>query len=108
MEARLFALQRLTAILLAPLVIIHLLLIFYAVQDGLTAAEILGRTEGSLLWASFYTLFVAAAAVHAPLGLRNVLIEWTRLKRYTVDRLMIGFAILLFALGLRAVVAVTL
>ena len=50
-EATLFALQRLSAKLLAPLVIIHLALILYAVHGGLSAAEILDRTQGSAAWA---------------------------------------------------------
>ena len=53
-ETRLWFLQRLTALVLAPLVIGHLAMIVYAVRGGLSAAEILGRTQGSLGWALFY------------------------------------------------------
>lgn len=105
-EMRLYALQRLTAMVMAPLVLVHLVLIVYAVQGGLTANEILGRTQGSVFWALFYGLFVVAAAVHAPIGLRNVLREWTPLGRRSIDLLMLAFAGLLLVLGLRAVVAV--
>ena len=42
-EVWLFVLQRLSAMILAPLVIIHLVTMIYAIQDGLTAAEILER-----------------------------------------------------------------
>jgi len=105
-ERRLFALQRLSALLLGPLVIIHLVLILYAVRDGLTAAEILARTRGSALWAAYYGAFVLAAAIHAPIGLRNVLIEWTPLPRRAVDLSMIVFCAALAALGMRAVIAV--
>jgi fumarate reductase subunit C len=105
-ERQLFMLQRLSALLLGPLVIVHLLLILYAVRDGLTAAEILGRTQGSALWAAFYITFVLAAAIHAPIGLRNILKEWTALPRPAVDWGMAAFALLLVALGLRAVYAV--
>lgn len=103
----LFALQRLSALVLAPLVVVHLALVVYAVRGGLTAAEILGRTEASLAWALFYTLFVLAAAIHAPIGIRNVLNEWTGLPPRLVDCAMVAFAALLLALGLRAVAAVT-
>ena len=106
MERRLFLLQRLSAMVLAPLVLIHLGLILYAVRDGLTAAEILGRTQGSAGWALFYGLFVLAAAVHAPLGLRNILREWTPAGTGLVNLLALSFGLLLAALGLRAVVAV--
>ncbi len=106
MEARLFALQRLTALLLAPLVLVHLGLILYAVRGGLSAEEILGRTQGSLGWALFYGVFVLAAAVHGPIGLRNVLVEWARLPRRIANPAMAALAVLLAALGLRAVWAV--
>ena len=105
-ERTLFALQRLTALLLGPLVLAHLGLILYAVRDGLTAGEILGRTQGSMGWAVFYGAFVLAAAIHAPIGVRNVLIEWTSLPRRGADLAAFAFALLLMALGLRAVAAV--
>lgn len=106
MERRFFLLQRLSALVLAPLVLVHLILILYAVRNGLTADEILGRTQGSLAWALFYGLFVVAAAVHAPLGLRNILREWTALGDKTAAGLSATFALVLLLLGLRAVVAV--
>jgi fumarate reductase subunit C len=102
----LFILQRATALILAPLVLVHLGLIVYAVQGGLTAAEILERTAGSVLWAGFYGLFVLAAAVHAGIGLRNVIDELTPLPPRAVDLLAGGMALLLLVLGLRAVIAV--
>ena len=105
-ERHLFILQRLSAMLLAPLVLAHLALILYAVRDGLTASEILGRTQGSLGWALFYGAFVLAAAVHAPLGLRNILREWTGASPALSGILSLLFGLLLAALGLRAVVAV--
>ena len=105
-EVTLFALQRLTAKLLAPLVLVHLVLIMYAVHGGLSAAEILGRTQGSVLWGAFYALFVAAVAVHAPIGVRNVVREWTRWQGRSLDAASLALAITLLWLGLRAVVAV--
>ncbi len=106
LERRLFLLQRLSAMVLAPLVLVHLGLILYAVRDGLTAGEILGRTQGSLGWALFYGLFVFAAAIHAPLGLRNILREWTAAGPRFTNLFSLAFGILLAVLGLRAVVAV--
>ncbi|GJL82358.1 MAG: succinate dehydrogenase [marine bacterium B5-7] len=105
-EARLFVLQRLTAVLLAVMVMVHIIVIVYASGGGLSAAEILGRTRGNFGWALFYQTFVIAAAIHAPIGLRNVLIEWTRLSRQFIDIAMLLFAGLLLFLGSRAVVAV--
>ncbi len=78
MTAILFLAQRATAFVLALAVAVHLGTILYAVRGGLTAAEILGRTHGNIAFLLFYGLFVIAVAIHAPIGLRNVLREWTR------------------------------
>lgn len=106
MEQRLFALQRLTAMILAPFVLVHLGLILYAVRGGLTAAEILSRTQGSWGWIAFYGLFVLSVAVHVPIGMRNILIEWARLGRPAATWVALLFALVLLGMGLRAVVAV--
>ena len=106
MEARLFLLQRLSAVIMAPLVLIHLGLILYAVETGLTAEAILSRTKGSLFWALYYGLFVLAAAIHAPIGLRAVLREWLRWKGATADGALLMLGVVLLGLGLRAVYAV--
>lgn len=106
MDAMLFALQRLSALIMAPFVLIHLGLVLYAVRGGLTAAEILSRTQGSIGWIAFYTLFVLAVAVHVPIGLRNIFVEWGRLPRGVANAVCVLFALLLLGLGLRAVVAV--
>ena len=105
-EFRLYLLQRVTAAVLAPLVLVHLGLMVYAVGDGLSAAEILGRTRGSLGWALFYGLFVLAAAIHAPIGLANVFREWTGWRGPRLGAAMAFFGLLLLGLGLRAVWAV--
>lgn len=108
MSVRLYLAQRISAAVLLPLILVHLATILYAVDSGLTAAEILARTRGSVLWGPFYGLFVAAAAIHAGIGLRNVLREWTPLKGRARDGLAWLFALLLAALGFRAVYAVVL
>lgn len=106
MEQRLFTLQRFTALLLAPLVLVHLVTILYAVRGGLTAQQILSRTQGSTLWIGFYALFVLVVAVHAPIGVRHVLIEWGKLRRPTAGWIALAFGIALLLMGLRAVYAV--
>jgi len=106
MTALLFAAQRLTAFVLAAAVAIHLGTIVYAVRGGLTAAEILARTHGNVGFALFYATFVVAVAIHAPIGLRNVLREWTPWRGRTLDLALVLFATLLLVLGLRAVYAV--
>jgi len=107
MNRTLFIAQRLSALILGPLVIVHLALIIIAVRNGLNADEILTRTQGNIGWAAFYTTFVLAASIHAPIGLRNILREWSALSNRIIDMSMIGFALLLLTLGLRAVIAVT-
>jgi len=97
--------QRISAMLLAVCVIVHLVTIIYAVRNGLSGAEILGRTRGSVAWGSFYALFVAAVAVHAPIGARNILAEFGWRGR-GVDVLMFVLALTLLMWGLRAVLAV--
>lgn len=87
-------------------VIIHLATIIYAVRNGLSAAEILGRTRGSHAWAVFYVVFVAAAAVHAPIGLRSVLSETFNWRGAGLDSTVIAMAIALALWGFRAVYAV--
>ena len=91
---------------LVPLVLAHLALILWAIEGGLTAAEILGRTQGSLGWAVFYGLFVVASALHGAIGLRNILIEWGGVRRAAAGRAALVVAALLGLLGLRAVWAV--
>ena len=49
LNLRLYMFQRMTALLMAPLVVGHLAVMIYAVQGGLSASEILGRTQGSLV-----------------------------------------------------------
>ena len=106
-EARLYLLQRLSAAIMAPLVVIHLLTIFYAIRGGLTAEEILARTQGFSLWSVFYAVFVLAVAIHAPLGLRKILIEWARLGRPIATKLAVGLGVVVLLLGMRAVLAVS-
>jgi fumarate reductase subunit C len=108
MNVRLYILQRGTAAVMAPLVLVHIAIIFYATSRGLSAAEILGRTKGSIGWGLFYGLFVLAAATHGAIGLRVIASEWSSLKGGQLDALMWTFGVVLAALGLRAVSAVVL
>lgn len=106
MSPALFVTQRLTAFVLALAVAVHLGTILYAVRGGLTASDILSRTHGNIGFAVFYGAFVVAVAVHAPIGLRNVLREWTPWRGATLDLALGLFSILLLVLGFRAVFAV--
>jgi fumarate reductase subunit C len=87
-------------------VVVHLATVIYAVQNGLSAAEILGRTRGNAAWLAFYSVFVIAVSVHAPIGLRAVFTEWLKWRGASRDVLLLVFGLLLAGMGMRAVVAV--
>ena len=108
MNVRLYIAQRLTAAVMVPLVAVHLAVIVYATRHGLSAADVLSRTRGSLAWALFYGIFVVAAAIHAPIGIRTVLAEWSPVRGRGADLISTGIGLLLLGLGLRAVAAVVL
>ena len=106
-QVLLWGAQRASAAVLAFFIVVHLATIILAVRNGLTAAEILGRTHGSIGWAAFYALFVAAVAIHAPIGLRTVLAETFRWRGRSLDVLTLVIGIVIALWGWRAVYAVT-
>lgn len=108
MNVRLYILQRATAAIMAPLVLLHIAVIFYANHKGLSAADILSRSRGSIAWALFYGVFVLAVATHASIGVRTILSEWSPMRGYTRDIAVIAFGLVLLILGLRAVAAIVL
>ena len=108
LDLKLYILQRATALVMAPFVLTHLAVMIYAVQGGLSASEILGRTQGSLGWALFYGLFVLAVSIHGSIGVRVIASEWLGLKRGPVGMVMAVVFLILLAMGARAVLAVTL
>jgi fumarate reductase subunit C len=104
----LFLAQRATAVMLLFVACIHLATIMVAVRGGLTAGEVLVRTHGNGFFLAVYSIFVFAASVHAPIGLRNVLREWTPWRGRSLDYAMLALGIALFVLGFRATRAVFL
>ncbi|MCG8623841.1 MAG: succinate dehydrogenase [Proteobacteria bacterium] len=106
-ETWLYALQRLTAILMLPMVVAHLATILYASSTGLTAEAILARTQSSPWIAVFYASFVVAASIHAPLGIRMILIEWGRASRRLAGGVAVLLCIVFLSLGMRGVFALT-
>lgn len=101
-QTLLWLVQRLSGAVLALTVAAHLVTLTYAVRGGLTAAEIIDRVQGNVAWLAFYSVFVAAAAIHAPLGLRVILYETTPLKAPLPGMLASLFGIALALLGWRA------
>ena len=102
-QARLWYLQRISAMILALCVVVHIVTIVYAVRGGLTGAEILGRTRGNGVFAAFYVLFVVSAAIHAPIGLARIAEEWLQWRGRLLNGLLLIFAVVLVAVGLSAV-----
>ncbi|MGE5168789.1 MAG: hypothetical protein ACM3JC_00315 [Rudaea sp.] len=98
-----FVLQRASAAALAFCVVVHLATIIYAVRHGLSSQAIVARVHASALWPAFYTVFVVAAAIHAPLGFRVVAEEWLRWRGRGIDVVLAVFALVLLIGGLYAV-----
>jgi fumarate reductase subunit C len=105
-QTTLWLAQRLSAAVLGVCVLVHLATIVYAVRGGLSAEEIFSRTRGNHAWLAFYALFVLAAAVHAPIGLRAIAIEWLGWRTRSRDVCLVFFAALIAWMGLRAALAV--
>ncbi|NQU59616.1 MAG: succinate dehydrogenase [Rhodospirillales bacterium] len=102
-QTRLWLVQRLSGAFLAAAVAVHLVTMIYAMKEGLSAAEILSRTQGNLGWFVFYSMFVTAAALHAPIGLRTVLTEVLPKSWRGIDGAVSVFGLILLVTGLRAV-----
>ncbi len=105
-QATLWVAQRASAAVLAVCVAVHLAMIIYAVQGGLSAAEILARTRGSAGWLAFYSVFVLAVTVHAPIGLRSICIEWLGWRGRSRDVVLSLFALMIAWMGMRAALGV--
>jgi fumarate reductase subunit C len=53
-------------------------------------------------------VFVAAVAIHAPIGLRTIASEWLRWRGRGADACCLVVGVALFVIGIRAVAAVVL
>lgn len=95
--------MRLSSMVLALAVVVHLATMIIVIQNGLSADEILARTRGSLAWYVFYAIFVVVAAIHGSIGLRNIVREHTAWRGRSLDAAGLVFALVLLVLGLRAV-----
>ena len=106
-DARIYIWQRLSAMIMIPLVLGHLAVMMYAIEGGLSVGEILGRTQGSLVWLIFYGSFVLAVSVHAGLGLGIISAEWFRLTPKIASLLGMAVGLILLVMGSHAIWAVT-
>ncbi len=101
-STHLWVAQRVTAMLLAIGVTVHLVTILVAVRGGLSAVEILARTQGSLAWFCFYATFALAAGLHGAIGLRGIALEWLGLRGRGFDLAWLAIGLLTAGFGIRA------
>ncbi len=102
----LFIVQRLSGALLAALMLVHLATVIYAVQGGLSVAEIVARVRGNGFWIAFYGVFAFAAVIHAAIGLRKILTEWTAVHRQVIDAVLALYVIGAVWLSVQAIEAI--
>lgn len=105
-QARRWYWQRISAMVMTVCVLGHLAVIIYAVRGGLTAEEILGRTQGNWGFGIFYAVFVIAAVAHVPIGVARIAQEWLGWGEQAALWFSRAFGLLLLVTGLRAVYAV--
>ncbi|WP_229681047.1 succinate dehydrogenase [Neoroseomonas lacus] len=103
-QTHLWVVQRVTAMLLALAVVVHLVMIVTAVRGGLSAAEILSRTRGNEAWLAFYVTFALAAGLHGAIGLRNIASEAIGLRGRGADLAWLTAGLLTAGFGIRAAI----
>lgn len=103
-QVHLWVVQRVTAMLLGLAVVVHLVMILTAVRGGLTAAEILSRTQGNAAWLAFYVVFALAAGLHGAIGLRNIAAETIGLRGRGADAAWLAAGLVTAGFGIRAAI----
>lgn len=103
-QVHLWVVQRVTAMVLAVAVVVHLATIVTAVRGGLTAAEIIGRLQGHEGWLLFYVVFALAAGLHGAIGLRNIAAETIGLRGRAADAAWLAAGLLTAGFGIRAAI----
>jgi fumarate reductase subunit C len=101
-QMHLWIAQRVTAMVLALAVTVHLVTIILAVRGGLTAAEVLGRLRGDALWLGFYAVFALCAGLHGAIGLRNIAGETLGWRGRGFDLAWLGIGLATAVFGIRA------
>lgn len=101
-QQHLWVAQRVTAMILAVAVVVHLVTILVAVRGGLSAAEIIGRVGGSEAWLVFYAVFALCAGLHGAIGLRAIAAEWLGWRGRGFDLAWLAIGLLTALFGIRA------
>ncbi|HEY3595977.1 MAG TPA: succinate dehydrogenase [Paraburkholderia sp.] len=97
--------QRISAMVLALCVAVHLVTMIIVVHGGLSAEAVVARLHGNAAWGFFYAVFVLAAAAHVPVGLRRIAEEWLGWRGASVFAASVLIGLMLALAGLRAVFA---
>jgi fumarate reductase subunit C len=105
-QTHLWVAQRVTAMVLGIAVVVHLVTIVTAVRGGLSAREILDRTQGNEAWLAFYVVFALAAGLHGAIGLRNIAAETIGLRGRGADVAWLAVGLATAAFGIRAAVGI--
>jgi fumarate reductase subunit C len=100
----LWVVQRVTAMLLGVAVVVHLVTIVVAVRGGLSAREILDRTQGNEAWLAFYVVFALAAGLHGAIGLRAIAAETLGIRGRGADLAWVTAGLLTAGFGIRAAI----
>lgn len=103
-QTHLWVAQRVTAMVLAVAVVVHLVMIVTAVRGGLSAAEIIARTRGNEAWLIFYVVFALAAGLHGAIGLRNIAAETIGLRGRGADLAWVAAGLVTAGFGIRAAI----
>ena len=103
-QTHLWVVQRVTAMVLAVAVLVHLVTIVVAVRGGLSAAEILSRTRGNEAWLAFSTVFAICAGLHGAIGLRTIAAETLGLRGRGADLAWVALGVITAGFGIRAAI----
>ena len=107
-EIKLWLIHRLSAMALGVFVVVHLGGMIIAIQGGVSAHEILGRTSGNYALGIFYSLFTIAAATHGSIGIRTVMREVVGWQGTSANFVVVAFFLFLSAMGVSAVAGLVL
>jgi fumarate reductase subunit C len=103
-QVHLWVVQRVTAMLLGVAVVVHLVTIVVAMRGGLSAREILDRTQGNEAWLAFYVVFALAAGLHGAIGLRAIAAETLGIRGRGADLAWVAAGLLTAGFGIRAAI----
>lgn len=102
-QTHLWVVQRVTAMLLALAVVVHLVMIVTAVRGGLSAAEIRAH-PGQHRLAALLRRLALAAGLHGAIGLRNIASETIGLRGRGADLAWLAAGLLTAGFGIRAAI----